>query len=98
MKNIWEKNGRLPKALCSSAYLLTEGILRFLIDQFGEIPAEMKIATFDNVPELDYLNVRIQSVQQDWEGMAAAAYELLRNAMDKKAAEHRIIEATVIKR
>ena len=98
MKNIYEKNGRLPEALCSSAYLLTEGILRFLIDEFGEIPSDMKIATFDNVPELDYLHVKIQSVQQDWEGIATTAYELLRNAMDKKPTEHRFIDATLIKR
>jgi D-fructose-responsive transcription factor len=79
-----ERLGRLPEALFTSAYTLLEGVLQFLKERSGGIPASLHIATFDDHPLLDYLPARIVSVKQDCAAMARNAFVLFLASVQKR--------------
>jgi DNA-binding LacI/PurR family transcriptional regulator len=81
----FEKNGRMPEAVFTSAYTLLEGVLQFVQDRLGGIPPDLRIATFDDHPMLDYLPCRIVSVRQDCSALAAGAFNLLEASIKKPA-------------
>ena len=72
-----KKLGRLPKALFTSSYILLLGVIDYLHKKYGEIPKNMPIATFDNAIELDLLNIKVHSVQQDCEKIARSSFDAL---------------------
>jgi LacI family sucrose operon transcriptional repressor len=79
----FEKNGRMPEAVFTASYTLLEGVLQFMKDRLGRIPATLRIATFDDHPLLDYLPCRIVSVRQDCNALATTAFELLEASFKK---------------
>lgn len=84
LENIENKLGRLPKGLYTSSYVLLMGCLEYLSEQYGEIPSDLKIATFDNTRELDFINVKIHSVSQDCLELAKASFSALMSYMSGK--------------
>jgi LacI family transcriptional regulator, sucrose operon repressor len=81
----FEKIGRMPEAVFTASYTLLEGVLQFVQDKLGRIPPDLRIATFDDHPLLDYLPCRIVSVRQDCNALAAGAFELLEASFRKPA-------------
>jgi len=78
-------NGRMPEAVFTASYTLLEGVLQFVKDRLGGIPATLRIATFDDHPLLDYLPCRIISVRQDCIALAKTAFKLLEDSFKKPA-------------
>jgi len=81
----FEKNGRMPEAVFTASYTLLEGVLQFVKDGLGRIPADLRIATFDDHPLLDYLPCRIVSVRQDCNALATTAFDLFKASFKKPA-------------
>lgn len=70
------QSDRLPQAIIAAAFPLFEGML----DHFGHtggVPAELRLATFDDHPLLDWLRVPVSSVRQDCEGIGRTAFATL---------------------
>ena len=86
-------------AVFTSAYTLLEGVLAHLRERSGSLPATPALGTFDDHPLLDYLPVPVVSVRQDTEGLARAAFSLLRRALaGEPAVQHRRVPTRLIAR
>jgi len=90
---------RLPQALFTASYTLLEGALDALRHELGYVPAEMRIATFDDHPLLDFLPTRIASVRQDTAGLAEEAFRMLMRAVSGDGVvEHRRVPTILVRR
>jgi LacI family transcriptional regulator, sucrose operon repressor len=86
-----------PEAIFAASCDFIAGLLHFIRDQIGEIPATLKIGTYDDHALLDFLSVKIPSVQQDTDRMAAAAFEMLEQSMNgEREMQHQIIPPRLI--
>ena len=96
---IEKRLGRLPKAFFTSSYVLLLGAIDYLHKKYGAIPENMPIATFDNSIELDLLNIKVHSVQQDCESIAKASFSALLSYLNGEAkAETVTVKPRVIRR
>lgn len=87
-----------PRAIITASYTLFEGVLR--ARRQGLVPTGCTLATFDDHPALDWLDVPVSSARQDHEGLAAAAWaELQRQVQGGRAPKQPIrVAATIINR
>jgi LacI family sucrose operon transcriptional repressor len=94
MKQCCEQLGRLPQALFSASYSILEGVLRYLVET-NQLESNMLMATFDNYTVLDCLPLRVSSIEQDCEAIAANLFELMQRKLsqDSKEVEQRVVEA-----
>lgn len=77
MKQIYERNQSLPQSIFTGSYSLLEGCLQFINDVYHTIPQNIRIATFDDHPLLDFLPNKIISVLQDTEQLAKEAVRVI---------------------
>ena len=97
IKKIVEERNGFPDAIFTAADHFMVGLLEFIKDYAGEIPPDVRFGTFDNHELLDFLSVKISSVQQDATRMAQAAFEILERAMNgERNVQHQIIPPRVI--
>lgn len=74
MQKAVEQNQRVPQALFTASYSLLEGVLRYLTEH-NLLQSDIKLATFDNYDILDCLPIKVDSVEQDCELIAAALFD-----------------------
>ena len=97
-KIVAQRNG-FPEAIFAASCDFMVGLLQFIKDDVKEIPPTLKIAAYDNHELLDFLSVKFPSVQQDTDGMAAAAFDLLSRAMDgERNVQHQLIPTKLVVR
>ncbi|MBI2067427.1 MAG: LacI family DNA-binding transcriptional regulator [Deltaproteobacteria bacterium] len=78
MKIVYKKCRGFPEAMFLASCDYMTGILRFFKEtNDAKIPPKFLVGTFDNEPLLDFLSVKIPSVQQDTEAMAEAAVSII---------------------
>lgn len=97
MKNIVKQRNGFPEAIFAASCDFMVGLLQFIKDEVKEIPHTLKIGTYDNHELLDFLSVKIPSVQQDTTRMALAAFDVLKRAMNgERNVQHQIIPTQLI--
>lgn len=97
LRDFFNKNGRFPEAIFTASYVLLEGALRAVHAIMGTIPPDLKIATFDDHPLLNYLPNHVLSVRQDYDRLAEASFEILLRTMNGEGqVEHRQIKPELI--
>ena len=97
MKKIVKERNGFPEAIFTAADHFMVGLLEFVKDYGGEIPLDMKLGTYDNHELLDFLSIKISSVQQDAKCMALAAFDILERAMNgERNVQHQIISPQII--
>lgn len=97
VKQLFLDRNRLPEAFFTGSYTLLEGALQAIREIHGFIPQDLKIATFDDHPLLDYLPNRVLSVRQDYDALACASIEMLLRAINgDRRIEHQRIEPELI--
>ena len=67
----------LPRALMCSSLVVLEGVVHEIKAQFGELPADILIGTFDTESMLEFIPNRVISVIQDEAGIAKKAFARL---------------------
>jgi DNA-binding LacI/PurR family transcriptional regulator len=70
------------------------GVLRALIDAGREVPAEVSVVGFDDIPAAAYLNPRLTTMRQDFDALASAGLTLLMHRLENHA--HRGDPAEVV--
>ncbi len=99
VKTLVKQHHGLPEAIFAASCDFMVGLLHFVRAEFHEIPPALKLATYDNHELLDFLCIKIPSVQQDTEGMARAAFDVLTRAMNgERNVQHQLIPTTLIAR
>lgn len=77
IKELIESRGCLPRALICSSLVVLEGALQQIKAQYGHIPADILIGTFDTEAMLEFIPNRVISVIQDEAGIAKKAFSQL---------------------
>lgn len=99
INNYYQKYGIFPEAIFTASYVLLEGALRAIHSIHGSIPSELRIATFDDHPLLNYLPNHVISVRQNYDKLAEASFDiLLRTKSGESQVEHRQIMPDIILR
>ncbi|POP46765.1 LacI family transcriptional regulator [Superficieibacter electus] len=83
MNQLLKDHGK-PHAFIASSLPVLEGAIEALRQQFGFIPADINIATFDEHPMLGFLANNVWSMQQDEDRWAENAFELMQQALDDR--------------
>jgi LacI family sucrose operon transcriptional repressor len=97
VKTLFTQRKGFPEAIFAASCDFMVGVLRFLKDEFQEIPQTLKLAAYDNHELLDFLSVKFPSVQQDTARMAQAAFSLLTRAMNgERNVQHQLIPTKLI--
>ena len=84
MQACYRELGRYPKLLFTGAITLLEGALAFISENRHFDIAPQRIITFDDHNLLDCLPLRIDSIEQDSEALAAASLEKLLGLIGEK--------------
>ncbi|WP_260261885.1 catabolite repressor/activator [Vibrio intestinalis] len=79
----WVNEGDLPQAIITTSYTLLEGVLDVLLEQ-PHLMAKIKLATFGDNRLLDFLPIKINSMQQQFELIADSALALALNGAAKR--------------
>jgi LacI family sucrose operon transcriptional repressor len=99
MTRVMARRGGLPQAVFTASYTLLEGALAAVTESCGRVPEELRIATFDDHPLLDFLPGRITSVRQDTTRLADEAFQMLMRALSgERAVEHRRVPTILVRR
>ena len=99
MSRIHKKWNGFPEAIYTASCDYMMGLLQYIRKQRLELPPGIKLGTFDDNIALDFMEVKIDSVAQDVQAMAAAAYKLMRRAQKgTRNVMHEIIEPKLILR
>ncbi|SPJ33866.1 catabolite repressor/activator [Kushneria phyllosphaerae] len=92
----------MPQALVTASYTLLEGALDVLLTKYSMERLQkhpLRMATFGNDRLLDFLPIRVNSMQQDLERIAALALSSVLGAIDGRLSPGTIeIERTLIRR
>ena len=97
VKTLVKQRNGFPEAIFAASCDFMVGLLQFIKDEVKEIPPTLKIGTYDNHELLDFLSVKIPSVQQDTKRMALAAFDVLKRAMSgERNVQHQIISTRLI--
>lgn len=83
MKECYEELGRYPRVLFTGSITLLEGALVFIAERHHFGIAPRRIMTFDDHHLLDCLPLKIDAIQQDAMGLAAASLERLIGLINK---------------
>lgn len=81
MDKIIKHCDRLPDTLFTASFTLLEGALQRIKQGPETLPAKFTIATFDDHPLLDYANIKIHSIKQDYEKIASDAFSALQKKL-----------------
>jgi LacI family sucrose operon transcriptional repressor len=99
MKTLVKRRKGFPEAIFAASCDFMVGLLQFIKDEVEKIPSALKIGTYDNHELLDFLSVKIPSVQQDTERMALATFDLIEKAINgERDVKHQIIPTQLIPR
>jgi LacI family sucrose operon transcriptional repressor len=97
MKTMLKRRNGFPEAIFAASCDFMIGLLQFIKDEVDEIPSTLHIGTYDNHSLLDFLSVKIPSVQQDTHRMALAAFTLIQKAINGEGdVKHQIIPPQLI--
>lgn len=97
MKTMLAQRSGLPEAIFAASCDFIVGLLQFMKDEVGEIPVTLLLGAYGDHQLLDFLAVKIPSVQQDTDRMAHEAFGLLEQAMNgERHIEHSIIPTRLI--
>lgn len=77
VRELLETRGGLPRALMCSSMVVLEGALQEIKGQFGQVPADVLLGTFDTEAMLEYIPNRVFSVIQDEAAIARKAFAQL---------------------
>lgn len=91
----WLKNNPMPEGIFVTSFTLLQGILRVLLQQNGNIPKNLHIATFGHHEMLDLLENPVFCCMQDHNAVADTLVSLVLNKINKKKA---LINQTAIGR
>ncbi|MDV6250297.1 catabolite repressor/activator [Vibrio sp. EA2] len=79
----WLTDEHLPDAIVTTSYTLLEGVLDMMLEH-PELMRKIRLATFGDNRLLDFLQVKINSLPQQFEVIADSAMELALNASAKR--------------
>jgi LacI family sucrose operon transcriptional repressor len=96
-KQIYTQLNRLPGSMFTASLTLLQGALRFITETYGDIPHSLHIGTYDDHPFLDYMSVKISSVQQDTHKIARVSTDMIFDALSgKQIVQQKIIKPQMI--
>ncbi|OGJ91734.1 MAG: hypothetical protein A2268_07915 [Candidatus Raymondbacteria bacterium RifOxyA12_full_50_37] len=87
---LFSQNTR-PAAIFTAGLTLLEGLLRYYQEQGQHFGRDIRLATFDDHPFLDFFSSRIDSVAQDCAAMGKEAFALLARSMENGKLEKKTI-------
>lgn len=65
----------MPDAVITASYTLLQGVLDVLVEEPGDLPEDLRLATFGDDRLLDFLPLPVNSLPQNHEAIAAATLE-----------------------
>ncbi|UTH73066.1 substrate-binding domain-containing protein [Chromobacterium sp. IIBBL 290-4] len=77
MQEWYQRHGRYPQALFTTALILLEGALAFIREQHQMRDGPQYLLTFDDHPLLDCLPVPIDAIDQDCRALVSTSLELV---------------------
>ena len=77
LRELIETRGGLPRALMCSSMVVLEGAMQEIKAQWGQVPADVLLGTFDTEAMLEYIPNRVFSVIQDEAAIARKAFAQL---------------------
>ncbi len=90
------KRGRLPRALICAYDYLAIGAMRCLADNGYKIPEDVAVLGMDNIPEAEYLNPPLSSIDSNTgEACEAVADKLISMLMGKPYESSTVINSTL---
>ncbi|SDQ86678.1 LacI family DNA-binding transcriptional regulator [Pseudovibrio sp. Tun.PSC04-5.I4] len=98
MLALWDKLGKAPQNLMVSSLPVLEGALAVLRGKLGHIPADMRLATFDENQMLDFLPNEIWSLKQNEAEWATAALQAMKETLEGETPSGKTIMTSLIHR
>jgi DNA-binding LacI/PurR family transcriptional regulator len=96
-KELYSQRNKPPESIFTASLTLLQGTLEFITKKHGEIPPSMQIGTYDDHPFLDYMAVKICSIQQDTQKISQVATEMIFDALSgKQSVQHKIIKPKMV--
>ncbi|WP_067838258.1 LacI family DNA-binding transcriptional regulator [Amphibacillus sediminis] len=71
------KSNNLPTAMISASYELSGGIIRCLAEHHIQIPKQLSLISYDNIPQMAHLEVPLTAVGISMDNLAASIVETL---------------------
>lgn len=96
MKLLFSDIGHVPEAIIFSSIAILEGALQFLKRNYGSIPNDMIIGTFDEHSMLEFLPNPIISVAQDELSIAVNACQIMLNRFNNQTLPKKVVIPTKI--
>ncbi|WP_209122870.1 LacI family DNA-binding transcriptional regulator [Alkalihalobacillus sp. BA299] len=90
-KSLWHAGDDQVTALVCGSYDLTRGILRAAQEQKKRIPDDLSIISYDNIPQVENLDVRISKVGVPIDRIAKAITKTILNIIDGNDVQSSII-------
>ncbi|MRI35115.1 LacI family transcriptional regulator [Endozoicomonas sp. OPT23] len=78
------QNRGVPKALVTSSLPVFEGCMQYLVSEYGSIPQDMLLGTYDEHSSLNFIPNQVVSVCQNAEGIAESAFEMMLKKINKE--------------
>ncbi|KZK92229.1 Catabolite repressor/activator [Pseudovibrio sp. Ad5] len=98
MQTLWDKLGTAPQNLMASSLPVLEGALAVLRERLGHIPAQLRLATFDDDKMLSFLPNEIWSIKQQEPEWAEAALQAMTQTMSSEQPHSKTIATRLIHR
>lgn len=90
-----QERRRLPDLIVTTAFRLMDGVLEGLRDTRPELlngaNRSLQLATFGNDRLLDFLALPVNSLPQQYDAIAEAAWRLAREALESQYAAHQVV-------
>ncbi|TCL03371.1 MULTISPECIES: LacI family DNA-binding transcriptional regulator [Sodalis] len=85
MRQFFQRHHRAPQGFIASSLPILEGALSVLREQYGYIPAEINIGTFDEHAMLGFLSNNVWSMRQNEDAWAEHAFTAMQTALSGEA-------------
>ncbi|XBS71413.1 LacI family DNA-binding transcriptional regulator [Acerihabitans sp. KWT182] len=100
MERFFQQHHRAPRGFIASSLPILEGALNVLREQYGYIPGDIDIGTFDEHAMLGFLSNNVWSMRQNEDAWVEHAFDAMQNALagNGAAAEKVMIPMTMVHR